>query len=466
MRKYKKPLPVLEKVTILDAGSEGKAVARVGEMVVFVPFVVPGDVVDIQVIKRKKSFMEGKAVFFHSYSPLRVEPFCQHFGLCGGCRWQHLRYEDQLFYKQKQVVDAFERIGKLEFPAIQPIIASPSQRYYRNKLEYTFSNRRWLDRQEMDAEPDMRGLGFHLPLIFDRIIDIKSCYLQADPSDAIREKTREICLTTGLDYYDARKNVGFFRNLLIRNSNKGDILVILVVSENQEDIIHFVLDELEKCFPRVTSWMYVVNEKKNDTILDQEVILYKGKGYMEEQVDHLVFRIGPLSFFQVNTVQALKLYRMTLEALQLTGNEEIYDLYTGTGTIANFVAGQAAKVVGMEYVEGAVEDARLNSQLNGIENTVFFSGDIARLLNEEFIRQQGKPDIIITDPPRAGMAEKVVEQILKADPLKIAYISCNPATQARDLALMSQQYDIQLVQPFDMFPHTHHVECLVVLRKK
>ncbi len=466
MRRPRKPLPLLEKVTILDAGSEGKAIARVGEWVVFVPFVVPGDVVDIQVVKKKKSFLEGKAVHFHQYSSLRVEPFCQHFGLCGGCRWQNLYYADQLYYKQKQVNDAFERIGKFEFPELSPIQPSPDQQYYRNKLEYTFSNRRWLDRERIDKEDDMRGLGFHLPLMFDRIIDVRTCYLQPFPSDAIREKAREICLRSGLDFYDARNNTGFFRNLLIRNSNRNDLMVILVVNEDRKEKIFPVLDELSEFFPSINSLFYVVNGKKNDSIHDQQIILYKGKGFLEEKMDHLLFRIGPISFSQVNTAQAVQMYRMTRDLLELNGDELIFDLYTGTGTIANFVAASAQKVIGIEFIEDAVTDARLNSTLNNIDNTEFYAGDIAKLLNEDFIREHGKPDVIITDPPRAGMSESVINQIINVLPEKIAYISCNPSTQARDLALLSAHYSVIKAQPFDMFPHTQHVECLVIMVRK
>ncbi|MHC1708067.1 MAG: 23S rRNA (uracil(1939)-C(5))-methyltransferase RlmD [Bacteroidales bacterium] len=466
MKKYRKPLPLLEKVKILDAGSEGKAVARVGDLVVFVPFVIPGDVVDIQVVKKKKSFLEGRAVRFHEYSELRVDPFCQHFGMCGGCRWQNLKYNDQLFFKQKQVKDAFERIGKLDIPELLPIVPSPVERYYRNKLEYTFSNRRWLETTPVVTEPDMRGLGFHLPMMYDRIIDVKTCYLQPHPSDAIRQKVRDLCLETGLEFYNARDNTGFFRNLLIRNSNMGDVMIILVVAEDRKEVVKQILDKLSEFFPEINSLFYVINEKKNDTINDQEIVLYKGKGYLEEKMDHLVFRVGPISFFQVNTLQAVQLYRMTRDLLNLRGDELIYDLYTGTGTIANFVAGNAQKVVGVEYVEEAVKDAHLNSQINQISNTEFYAGDLARVLNDDFLSQHGRPDVIITDPPRAGMGEKVVEQILQMKPEKIAYISCNPATQARDLAMLSPLYKIVFAQAFDMFPHTQHVECLVVMVRR
>ncbi|MCX6270085.1 MAG: 23S rRNA (uracil(1939)-C(5))-methyltransferase RlmD, partial [Bacteroidetes bacterium] len=415
---------------------------------------------------KKKNFMEGMAVKFHEYSSKRVEPFCEHYGLWGGCRWQNMNYGDQLFYKQKQVTEAFERIGKFQFPSIQPIKASPQERFYRNKLEYTFSNRRWLENTGTEEFPDMRGLGFHLPALYDRVVDIRKCHLQPDPSNAIRDKARELAVSSGLDFYDARKNTGFFRNLLVRNSNTGDVMVILVVNENREEVFAGMLDELILSFPEVSSWMYVINSKVNDSIADQEIILYKGKGYLEETMENLTFRIGPVSFFQVNTLQSLEMYRMTRDSLQLNGEEILYDLYTGTGTIANFVAGKVNKVVGLENIESAVEDAILNSRLNGIGNTRFISGDIARTLTPELFDIEGWPDVVITDPPRAGMHEKVINQILSASPRKIAYISCNPATQARDLAFFSDKYKIELVQPFDMFPHTQHVENLVIMNLK
>ncbi len=455
-----------EQVTICDAGSEGKAVARIGDLVIFVPFVAPGDVVDIQVIKKKKTYLEGRAVHFHQYSERRVTPFCTHFGLCGGCKWQHLDDEGQLYYKHKQVKDAFDRIGKLQYPEIQPVIPSVNTRFYRNKLEYTFSARRWLEGEQSVETPDMRGLGFHLPQLFDRILDIRECYLQEAPSDAIRLYAREVCLETGLSFYDARTNQGFFRNLWIRNSNQGDWLVILVTGERNEPVIHRVLERIGEKFPMINSLMYVVNEKVNDSIADQEVILYKGRGWLEERMEDLVFRIGPQSFFQVNTAQALAMYRLCAEKLEFQGSELVYDLYTGTGTIASFIARQVRKVIGIEYVEDAVKDADENSKRNGIANAAFFAGDIAAVMTDDFLRRHGHPDVVITDPPRSGMHEKVVQQILHAAPSRVAYISCNPATQARDLAMMADHYEIKLVQPFDMFPHSHHVECLVILKRR
>lgn len=457
---------MLEKVRIIDAGSEGKAIARVGDLVVFVPFVVPGDVVDIQVIKKKKSFLEGKAVAFHEYSAQRVDPFCEHFGLCGGCRWQNMNYEDQLFYKQKQIADAYNRIGKLDYPEIQPIRPSSLTVQYRNKLEYTFSGRRWLSQEVHEENPDFRGLGFHLPLLFDRIVDIRECHLQETLTNDIRMKARELSLGTGLPFYDARRNTGFFRSLFVRNSNQGDWMVILVVAEDRPEIVHTFLDRLGEDVPGINSLMYVINPKQNDSISDLEVVLYKGKGYLEEKMEDLTFKVGPTSFFQVNTAQALSMYQVTRDWLGFSGKELVYDLYSGAGTISAFVARQASKVVGIEYVDQAVEDARTNSILNDIKNTTFVSGDLAKVLSEDFVLEHGKPDVLITDPPRSGMHEKVINQIIRMLPEKLAYISCNPATQARDLALLKDYYTIDLVQPFDMFPHTHHVECVTGLKRR
>jgi len=467
--KNRRPLPVYEHVEILDAGSEGKSIGKVGEMVVFVPFVVPGDIVDVQVTRKKKNFAEGKAILFHQYSDKRIVPFCKHFGLCGGCRWQGMKYEHQLFYKQKQVQDAFERIGKFDFPEVLPIIPSPNIQHYRNKLEYSFSNKRWLVDGPLaqDLENiDMRGLGFHLPLMFDRVLDLDECYLQPEPSNQIRLFVHKLCLEAGYDYYDARKYTGLMRNLLVRNSNTGDLMVVLVVGSRNEAAIEHILSSLRIAFPMITSLMYIVNEKTNDSINDQVVEVYDGKPFMEEVMDGLTFRVGPLSFLQVNSPQSLRMYTITREYADLQGNELVWDLYTGTGTIANFVAKNALQVIGIEYLESAVEDARLNSALNNIHNTEFFAGDIAKVLSVDFVASHGKPDVVITDPPRNGMHESVVKQILAAAPDKIVYISCNPATQARDLALMTDFYRIEKVQPLDMFPHTQHVENIALLVKK
>jgi len=460
--------PLYEKVEITDAGSEGKAVARVDNRVIFVPFVVPGDVVDIQVYRKKKSFFEGRAVKFHSYSDKRVEPKCEHFGVCGGCRWQNMDYPQQLFYKQKQVGDNLKRIGGLDLPEILPIVPSDNIYYYRNKLEYTFSNRRWfIEKPDPDKpEPDNHnGLGFHLPGMFDRILDIDNCYLQRDPSNAIRLAARDFAFENDYEFYDVKKWDGYLRNLLIRTSSTGDIMVIIVF----RFVDHFkgpaLMDHLLEKFPEITSMMFVINDKQNDDISDLEVRHHKGEVFMMEEMEDLKFKIGPKSFFQTNRDQALKLYNTAKDFAGLTGNEIVYDLYTGTGTIAAFVSRYAKKVVGIEYVAPAIRDAKENSALNNITNTEFFAGDILRILNDEFIKEHGKPDVIITDPPRAGMHDKVVKQIIKIGPEKIVYVSCNPATQARDLALMKDLYRIEKVQPVDMFPQTHHVENVVLLKK-
>ncbi|KAF5068060.1 23S rRNA (uracil-C(5))-methyltransferase RlmCD [anaerobic digester metagenome] len=469
-RKVKNEGPlILENVEIIDAGAEGKAIARVNEMVVFVPFVVPGDVVDIRIVSRKRRFFEGRAVKFHKLSDMRVDPVCSHFGICGGCKWQGMDYSRQLYYKQKQVQDNFSRIGHLEFPGIMPIKGAPNTEYYRNKLEYTFSTHRWLTDEEMNIPPEarvMNALGFHIPGMFDRVLDIQHCYLQSQISNRIRLALKDFAISRQISFYNIRNFEGDLRNLIIRNSNTGDLMVIVVFGTDNPGRIETVMRFVSESFPEITSLFYVVNQKHNDTINDLTPVLYQGIPYMTEAMDGLKYRIGPLSFFQTNSVQALELYSITREFAGLTGTETVYDLYTGTGTIANFIAHRAGRVVGIEYVEPAVQDARMNSELNGISNTVFYSGDMAKVLTSEFIMKNGKPDVVVTDPPRAGMHEKVVKSILEAAPEKIVYVSCNPATQARDISLMAAQYRISQVQPVDMFPHTHHVEnvCLLELR--
>ncbi len=459
----------LEKVEIIDAGAEGKAVGRVDEKVVFVPFVVPGDVVDIKVNKKRKSYFEGTAGEIHTLSDKRTEPRCEHFGVCGGCKWQNMQYEHQLQYKQKQVVENLKRIGKLDLPEISPILPSEDIFFYRNKLEYTFSNRRWITDYSRDLDFDelnMNGLGFHIPGMFDRVLDIKNCYLQTDPSNAIRLAVREYADEHKLEYYDVKNWSGFLRNLVIRNTAAGEFMVILVVREDDQPAISGMFDMLADRFPAITSLMYVINDKKNDIITDLEVKLYKGDPYLMEEMEGLKFKIGPVSFYQTNPAQAYALYKVAREFAGLTGRELVYDLYTGTGTIANFLAAKASKVVGVEYVESAIEDAYENAKLNGINNTVFYAGDLAKVLDEDFARENGRPDVVITDPPRAGMHENVVKQILAMSPERIVYVSCNPATQARDIALMADQYSIEAVQPVDMFPHTHHVENVMKLVRK
>lgn len=475
-RRHKIAHKIFKEVEITDAGSEGKAVARIDDKVIFVPFVVPGDVVDIQLTKKKKSYLEGKAIKIHTYSDLRIEAKCEHFGLCGGCKWQILDYDQQLKYKHKQVKDNLERIAKVELPEIKPILGSKDIYYYRNKLEYTFSNRKWLTEFDPDVEwneKDMYGLGFHMPGMFDRIVDINQCHLQAEPSNAIRLEVKKFALENDLTFYNVRRHEGFFRNLIIRNTNTGDLMVIVIVNEPSEEKINLVMEHLKNTFPEITSLMYIINQKKNDDIFDQEIILYSGKDFMTAEMPAahnpkqlLKFKIQPKSFYQTNSDQAYELYKIGADFADLQGDELVYDLYTGTGTIANFIAASAKKVIGLEYVQSAVEDAFENSKINNINNTDFYAGEIEKIMNDEFIETHGKPNVIITDPPRAGMHPKVIEQLLKVAPEKIVYISCNPATQARDIALLDESYKVERVQPIDMFPHTQHVENVVLLKKK
>ncbi|NCA85448.1 MAG: 23S rRNA (uracil(1939)-C(5))-methyltransferase RlmD [Clostridia bacterium] len=467
-KRNRQPLPLLENIEIKDAGSEGKAVARVDNMVIFVPFVVPGDVIDIQVIKRKRNYMEGKAVNMRKPSPLRIEPRCEHFGVCGGCRWQNLPYNQQLHYKQQQVKDNFERIGKLSTETMKPILGSEKTYEYRNKLEFTFSNRRWLSQAELQQEEDvnMDGLGFHLPGMFDRIIDLQHCYLQPAPSNEIREALRQYTAEHKLEYYDNRKHQGLMRNLIIRTANSGDVMVIVVFARDEFDKIHPLMDFLRERFPQITSLFYVVNSKLNDTINDQEMMLWAGEPYIMEHMEDLLFKVGPQSFYQTNAAQAYQLYKVARSFAALTGTEAVYDLYCGAGTISNFVAHQAAQVVGVEYVESAIDDARENSKINNITNTHFVAGDMAKVFDESLISRYGKPDVVITDPPRAGMHPKVVERLLELQPQRIVYVSCNPATQARDIALLGADYEIAAIQPVDMFPQTQHVENVALLIRR
>jgi 23S rRNA (uracil1939-C5)-methyltransferase len=463
----RRKLPLLEKAEIISAGAEGKALAKVGGMVVFVPFAAPGDIADIQVIKKKKSYYEGRVTRFHEYSSLRTEPFCEHFGLCGGCSWQHMKYQNQLEFKRQQVIDSFQRIGKFEFPEVEQTLGSENETHYRNKLEYTFSSRRWLTDPDSPAvdQQDMNGLGFHIPRLFDRILDINTCYHQPEPSNSIRLAVKAFAQENGYDFYDHRNRTGFLRNLLIRNSNTGEFMVILVVNHNDKEKIFAMLDHLESLFPQISSLGYVVNTKLNDSLGDQVAVHYRGKPYITEKMEDLQFRIGPLSFYQTNSSQAYQLYKVAREMAALTGSEIVYDLYTGAGTIANFVSTSAKKVIGIEYVEASVNDAIENARINNITNTRFFAGDMAKVLNNDFVAEHGTADVIITDPPRAGMHENVIKMLLEMKPAKIVYVSCNPATQARDIALMSAHYKVRKVQPVDMFPHTHHIENVVLLEK-
>lgn len=463
-----KPHPILEQISITGIAAEGKAIARYNDKIVFVPHVIPGDVVDLQVTKKKSAFMEARAIHFHSYSPRRIDPVCEHFGICGGCKWQMLPYSDQLAYKQQQVVDNLTRIGKVELPEIMPILGSKKTVFYRNKLEFTFSNKKWLTTQEMnsDEERNMNGLGFHIPGMFDKVLDINKCWLQDDISNQLRNEIRRYAKEHGFKFFDLRKQEGFLRTMLVRTTSTGELMLIVVFCRENEAQRTALLDHIAAAFPQLTSLLYVINTKANDTITDQEVVVYKGEGCIYEEMEGLKFKIGPKSFYQTNSEQAYTLYKVTREFAALTGNELVYDLYTGTGTIANFVAKKSRQVIGIEYVPEAIEDARVNSALNKIDNTLFYAGDMKDILHEEFILQHEKPDVIITDPPRAGMHNDVIDAILYAAPQRIVYVSCNPATQARDLSLLDKAYRVTRVQPVDMFPHTHHVENVVLLEAR
>ncbi len=464
MGRNKKPL--FEQVEIIDVAAEGKALAKIDDKVLFVQHAVPGDIVDVQVNKSRKNYYEGYVTKYHKLSDIRIEPFCSHFGTCGGCKWQPLPYAEQLRYKQREVENNLKRIGKVELPEIATIMPSKKTQYYRNKLEYTFSNKRWLEADEMQLEEDSLeryGLGFHIPRMFDKVIDVKKCYLQEEPSNSIRLAIKKYALENGLSFFDIRKQEGLLRTLIIRTTSTGEVMVIVAFYHEDVEKREGLLNHLKAQFPQLTSLMYVINEKANDTISDQEIICFSGRDYIEEVMEGLKFRIGPKSFYQTNSEQAYELYKVTRNFAGLNGDEVVYDLYTGTGTIANFLASKAQKVVGIEYVPEAIEDAKVNSANNNIGNTHFFAGDMKNILNEDFIRENGQPDVIIVDPPRAGMHEDVVKTILKASAKKIVYVSCNSATQARDLNILDEKYKVTKIQPVDMFPHTHHVENVVCL---
>lgn len=467
---------IIENLLIETMASEGKCVSRVDGKVIFLEGGAPGDLIDAQLTKIKSSYLEGKVVNIKSFSPQRDQPFCVHFGLCGGCSWQHIQYETQLFYKQKQVVDNLERIGGLQLPYISPILPSAKTRFYRNKLDYTFSAQRWLTREEMDA-PEEPGkgevaLGYHIPRKYDLVFDVLECHLQPDPSNAIRLAVKDEAVKAKIPFFDLRKQIGFLRTITIRTTTTGEIMVILQVTYDEMPWIEAILKRLERDFPQITSFNYVINGKKNDTFADLNIICWKGNPYITEEMPlpdgsgKLQFRVGPKSFYQTNSEQAYQLYRIAWQMADLKGHELVYDLYTGTGTIANFVAKNCQAVVGLEYVAAAIEDAKINSEINKITNTRFFAGDIKNLLDESFLGVHGRPDTIITDPPRAGMHEDVTKMLLKAAPQKIVYVSCNPATQARDLAILNADYEIVAIQPVDMFPQTMHVENVVELVKR
>lgn len=469
MSRKRKSKPLLEDVTISDVAAEGNALARVDDMVVFVPFGAPGDVVDIQIEKKKKNYATGRIAAMKKRGDVRVEPRCEHFTVCGGCRWQHLPYDYQLKCKRQQVVDALTRIAKVDLPEIAPCKGSAQIWNYRNKLEYTFSNRCWLTFEQLASGvdfPDRNAAGFHIPGAFDKVLDINKCHLQDDLSNRMRHFVKDYCKAHDLPFYDIKAQSGFIRTMIVRIASTGEVMVIVVVGEDRPDDLKAMLAALGAEFPQITSLMYVVNTKVNDTIADQDVVLFSGRPYIEEEMEGLKFRVGPKSFYQTNSEQAYELYKTVRDFARLTGSELVYDLYTGTGTIANFVSGRASKVIGIEYVPEAIDDARENSRLNGIDNTLFYAGDMKDILNDEFIERHGTPDVMIVDPPRAGMHQDVVDTILRAQPASIVYVSCNPATQARDLALLDEKYRVVAVQPVDMFPHTQHVENVVRLERR
>ena len=483
MARKKKPLPLLEGVTIEAVAAEGKCLFHWEELVVFVPFCVPGDVCDVQIRRKKHSFAEGEVVRFIQYSNVRATPFCQHFGVCGGCKWQNLPYPEQLKFKQQQVFDQLTRIGKIELPEFRPILGSVKTQEYRNKLDYGCANKRYLTKEEIASLPndqsqslkDVPAIGFHITGAFDKILPIEKCWLMDDLHNQIRNEIRDYAIAQGISFFDLRQQVGLLRDVIIRNSASGELMVIIQFhydrstqesgDRSQEEATR-LLQHIADKFPQITSLMYLDTQKCNDTIGDQEILVFKGTDHIFELMEDLKFKVGPKSFYQTNTEQAYHLYSVARDFAALTGNEMVYDLYTGTGTIANFVARKARKVIGIEYVPEAIEDAKINSEINGIDNTLFYAGDMKDILTDDFIAEHGRPDVIITDPPRAGMHPDVVKTILRAAPQRIVYVSCNPATQARDLYDLDVDYRVMAVQPVDMFPHTPHVENVVLLVRR
>ncbi len=472
MGRSKKPLPLLEGVTIEATAAEGKCLFHWNDLVVFVPFCVPGDVCDVQIRRKKHSFAEGEVVRFIAYSKVRATPFCEHFGVCGGCKWQNLPYEEQLHMKQQQVYDQLTRIGKVELPEFRPILGSVKTREYRNKLDFGCANKRYLTREQIASLPEgakgIPAIGFHITGAFDKILPIEKCWLMDDLHNRIRNEIRDYAIENRLSFFDLRAQVGLLRDVIFRNSQSGELMVIFQFHYDEtggEQEAKALLQHIADKFPEITSLLYLDNQKCNDTIGDQEILVFKGTGYIYELMEDLKFKVGPKSFYQTNTEQAYHLYSVVRELAGLTGSELVYDLYTGTGTIANFVAKNARKVIGIEYVPEAIEDAKVNSDINGITNTLFFAGDMKDILNDDFIARYGRPDVVITDPPRAGMHPDVVKTILRAAPERIVYVSCNPATQARDLHDLDADYRVEAVQPVDMFPHTPHVENVVLLTR-
>lgn len=462
----KKPLPVVEGLKITGVAAEGKSLARWNDLVVFIPYGAPGDVADVRITRKKHSYAEGVIERLVKPSDVRIEPFCSHFGVCGGCKWQHLPYPEQLRFKRRQVVDALERIAKVELPEINQILGSEHTIRYRNKLEFTFSNKSWLTREQLESGnefSDRDAAGFHIPGAFDKVLDISSCYLQDDISNRMRQYVKRHAKEMGYTFYDLRAQKGLMRSMVVRTSSTGEVMLTVVFGEDNPVAIGEMMGAIADQFPQITSLFYVVNLKVNDSLSDQTFVLFKGREYMEEKMEDLTFRVGPKSFYQTNSRQAYELYNVARRMAALTGKELVYDLYTGTGTIANFVARQSRQVIGIEYVPEAIEDAKLNSMVNGIDNTLFYAGDMKNVLTDNFVAHHGRPDVIIVDPPRAGMHEDVVNVILNAQPQRIVYVSCNPATQARDISLLDVKYRVVEVQPVDMFPHTHHVENVVAL---
>ena len=461
---------VFHQIKVLDAGAKGVSVAKAPDgKVVFIPNVVPGDVVDVQTFKKRKAYYEGKAVKFHEFSEHRVDPICEHFGVCGGCKWQNMNYDQQLFFKHNEVKNHLQRIGKIDLPEFEPILGSEKQFFYRNKMEFSFSNSRWLTEAEIGSSEELdnkNALGFHIPKMWDKILDIKKCHLQEDPSNAIRNEVRDFANANGLTFFNPREHSGLLRTLMLRTASTGEIMVLVQFFEDDQANRELLLDHLYAKFPQITSLQYVVNNKANDTLYDQDIKLYKGRDYILEEMEGLKFSINAKSFYQTNSDQAYELYKITREFAGLTGNETVYDLYTGTGTIAQFVSKKAKKVIGVESVPDAIKDAKANAERNNIDNCEFFVGDMKVVFNDAFIAQHGQPDVIITDPPRDGMHKDVIEQILKIAPEKVVYVSCNSATQARDLALMDEKYKVTRVRPVDMFPQTHHVENVVLLERR
>ena len=465
MKKVPADKKFLNNIQVIDIAEEGKGVGKSDDLVIFIDKAVPGDVVDVELLRRKKKFYEGRIQNIVKPSEHRTDPFCKHFGVCGGCKWQHLNYDAQLLFKQKSVVDALQRLAKVDTSGIEPILGSKETSYYRNKLEYTFSDKRWLTDGDMrsDEEMEMNALGYHIPGRFDKILDIEHCYLQADPSNDIRNKVREYALANKISFYNLKNHEGSLRNLIIRTSSTGELMVIVVFAYVEEEQIAGMMKFISNEFKSLKSLLYIINQKKNDTIFDQDIHVFEGVDHIFENMNGLKFKIGPKSFYQTNSDQAFELYKITKDFAGFKGDELVYDLYTGAGTIANFIAGSVKSVVGLEYVPTAIEDAKINSEINSIKNTSFFAGDMKDILNAEFINTHGKPDVVITDPPRAGMHADVVKRLLEMEAEKIVYVSCNAATQARDIALMKDKYKVSRIRPVDMFPHTQHVENVVLL---